>query len=199
MQKNHLFKSTLAVLFLSCAGSGWAAPSEKAIFAGGCFWCMEEAFEKLPGVKEAVSGYSNGNVPDPDYRSVSSGETGHAEVIEVEYDPDKISYAQLVDRFWLNIDPTAKDRQFCDAGTQYRSGIYYLNDAQKSIALASLKKQQESGRFKQIYTEVVPAGQFYVAEAYHQDYYKKNPLRYQYYKASCGRVNRLEEVWGAKK
>lgn len=175
-----------------------AQGEESAIFAGGCFWCMEEAFEKVPGVSEAISGYSNGHDPQPDYKSVSNGVTGHAEVIEVKYDPNKVTYKELVDHFWKNIDPTVKDRQFCDAGSQYRSGIYYLNDEQKQVAQESFDALKASGRFKNIYTELEPAGQFFIAESYHQDYYKKNPFRYRYYKASCGRVDRLEEVWGSK-
>lgn len=186
------------LLALSQSPQAMAQEKASAIFAGGCFWCMEEAFEKLPGVIEAVSGYSNGQDPAPDYKSVSAGGTGHAEVIEVKYDPSKVSYKELVDHFWKNIDPTVKDRQFCDAGSQYRSGIFYSGDDQKQVALESLNELKSSGRFKNIYTEVEPAGPFFMAESYHQDYYKKNPFRYQYYKASCGRTNRLEEVWGEK-
>ncbi|MDX1667973.1 MAG: peptide-methionine (S)-S-oxide reductase MsrA [Limnobacter sp.] len=174
-----------------------ANTEKSAIFAGGCFWCMEEAFEKIDGVSEVVSGYSNGHDPEPDYRSVSAGSTGHAEVVEVKYDPATVSYAQLVDIFWKNIDPTVENQQFCDKGSQYRSGIYYLNDEQKEVAIKSLQDLKSSGRFETIYTEIEPAGKFFMAEAYHQDYYKKNPFRYRYYKLSCGRTDRLEEVWGS--
>lgn len=185
--------TTLAIAPVKAADS-----LESAIFAGGCFWCMEEAFEKLPGVSEAISGYSNGHDPSPEYKSVSQGVTGHAEVIKVQYDPTKISYKELVDHFWINIDPTVKDRQFCDSGSQYRSGIYYLNDKQKQIALESLQSLKASRRFEKIYTEIEPAEKFFMAESYHQDYYQKNPFRYRYYKNSCGREDRLEEIWGSK-
>lgn len=185
-----------ASLLASTTGFAQSGKLENAIFAGGCFWCMEEAFEKLPGVREVESGYSQGNMANPDYRSVSMGKTGHTEVIRVSYDPAIIDYNSLLEHFWKNIDPTVKDQQFCDKGDQYRSGIYYLNETQKKAANESLTTLANSGRFEKIYTEIEAADTFYIAEEYHQDYYKKNPWRYKLYKNSCGRVNRLAEVWG---
>jgi peptide-methionine (S)-S-oxide reductase len=171
-----------------------------ATFAGGCFWCMEEAFEKVGGVVSVTSGYTGGAVRNPDYEQVSSGGTGHAESVEVRYDPDKVSYQGLLDVFWHNIDPLAKDRQFCDVGSQYRSAIFYHDAEQQKLAEASKQALLESKRFSQpIVTEIVPAGAFYPAETYHQDYYKKNPVRYKFYKFNCGRAQRLEALWGKKK
>lgn len=172
-----------------------SAPLATAIFASGCFWCTESDFEKLQGVVKAESGYTSGRVPNPTYEQVSAGGTGHTEAVRVYYDAAKVSYAQLLAYFWRNVDPTVKDRQFCDVGDQYRSGIYYLNDEQRQAAQASLAALQKSGRFKQIYTEIVPASTFYVAEGYHQDYAKKNPVRYRYYRTSCGRDARLKQLW----
>jgi peptide-methionine (S)-S-oxide reductase len=170
-----------------------------ATFAGGCFWCMEEAFEKVGGVVSVTSGYTGGAVRNPDYEQVSSGGTGHAESVEVRYDPDKVSYQGLLDVFWHNIDPLAKDRQFCDVGSQYRSAIFYHDAEQQKLAEASKQALVESKRFSQpIVTEIVPAGAFYPAETYHQDYYKKNPVRYKFYKFNCGRAQRLEALWGKK-
>ena len=167
-----------------------------ATFAGGCFWCMEPPFDKLDGVISTTSGYTGGQVKDPTYEDVSAGGTGHAEALQVVYDPAKISYAQLLEVFWRNIDPTVKDRQFCDVGNQYRTAIFYHDDEQKHLALASRQRLEQSGKFGQIQTEIVPAGPFYPAEDYHQDYYKNNPIRYKYYRWSCGRDQRLEELWG---
>ncbi len=172
--------------------------SETAIFAGGCFWCLEADMEKLPGVIQAESGYTGGRSANPIYEQVSSGTTGHAEAVRVTYDPIKISYAQLLDYFWHHIDPTVKDRQFCDIGTQYRSGIYYRNEAERQAAEASRDAFLKSGKFAHIYTEIAAASTFYPAEAYHQDYYKKNPIRYAYYRKSCGRDARVQAVWGGK-
>ncbi|MEZ4743345.1 MAG: peptide-methionine (S)-S-oxide reductase MsrA [Bdellovibrionota bacterium] len=169
---------------------------EKAIFAGGCFWCMEKPFDDLDGVINTTSGYTGGEKVNPTYEEVSSGSTGHAEAIEVQYDPKKVSYKTLLEVFWKNIDPTVKNRQFCDVGTQYRSGIYYLSDEQKELALASKKEVQKSKHIEQIYTEILPASKFYPAEDYHQDYYKKNPIRYHYYRFRCGRDKRLKNLWG---
>jgi len=169
----------------------------EAIFAGGCFWCMEPPFDKLPGVIATISGYTGGTKKNPTYQQVSSGRTGHAESVKVVYDPTVISYQQLLDVYWVNVDPLAVDRQFCDHGDQYRTAIFYLNDEQKRLALASKKKLEESGRFDQpIATQIVPAGKFYPAEDYHQDYYKKNPIRYKFYRYNCGRDQRLEQLWG---
>jgi len=182
------------------AGGGQtsAARYEKATFAGGCFWCMEPPFDELPGVISTASGYTGGRTENPTYEQVSSGGTGHTEAIEVVYDPSKITYARLLDVFWKNIDPITPNRQFCDVGTQYRSAIYYHNEEQKRLAEASKKVLENSGRFKQpIVTEIAAVSPFYRAEEYHQDYYKKNPVRYKFYKYRCGRDQRLQELWGA--
>src|SRR5919201_4984541 len=174
-----------------------AQKEEKAIFAAGCFWCTEEAFEKVPGVISAVSGYTGGTVKNPSYHEVSSGRTGHAEAVEVTFDPAKVSYEQLLDVFWVNHDPTVTNRQFCDSGTQYRPAIFYLNDEQKRLADASKAKWEKAKHFKQpILTEITKAGPFYAAEDYHQDYYKKNPLQYKFYVTGCGRYQRLDSLWG---
>jgi peptide-methionine (S)-S-oxide reductase len=170
---------------------------EKATFAGGCFWCMEPPFDELPGVISTTSGYTGGRTKNPTYEEVSGGGTGHAEAVEILYDPAKITYAQLLDVFWKNIDPLTPDRQFCDVGPQYRSGIFYHNEEQKRLAEASKTAIEKSGRFaRQIVTEIVAASAFYRAEEYHQDYYKKNPIRFNYYKLTCGRARRLQELWG---
>jgi len=167
-----------------------------ALFAGGCFWCSESDFEKLDGVIEVESGYTSGKLDNPTYKQVSRGGTGHTEAVRVEYDPAKISYQELLNYFWRSIDPTVKNKQFCDSGSQYRSGSYYQNAEEKKLALASKQELEKSGRFKKIYTEVLAASKFYPAEEYHQDYYKKNPVRYKYYRYSCGRDARLESLWG---
>ena len=167
-----------------------------ATFAGGCFWCMEQPFDVLDGVVATISGYTGGKVKNPSYEDVSSGRTGHAESVQVVYDPRKVTYEQLLDVYWHNIDPTTPDRQFCDAGTQYRSAIFYNDEEQKRLAVASKDALVASGRFKTVVTQIEPAGPFYRAEEYHQDYYKKNPIRYAYYRAACGRDHRVEEVWG---
>jgi peptide-methionine (S)-S-oxide reductase len=176
--------------------AGSSAKLATAIFAGGCFWCVEADFEKLPGVLSAESGYTGGQVKNPTYEQVSHGGTGHAESVRVSYDPSKVTYRQLLDYFWHHIDPTVKDRQFCDGGNQYRSAIFYQNDAERQAAETSKAELEKSGRFAHIYTEIVPAGTFYVAEDYHQDYYKKNPIRYNFYRSRCGRDARVAEVWG---
>ena len=176
-----------------------ATPAKTAIavFAGGCFWCMEPPYDKLPGVKSTTSGYIGGRVADPTYEQVSAGGTGHAEAVQVRYDPSQVSYAELLQVFWRNIDPVAVDRQFCDAGDQYRSAIFTVDEQQRRLAEASKRKLEASGRFERpIATEIVPATTFYPAEDYHQDYYEKNPIRYKYYRFSCGRDGRLEELWG---
>ena len=170
---------------------------QKAIFAAGCFWCTEEAFEKVPGVVSAVSGYTGGTVKNPSYEQVSSGRTGHAEAVEVTFDPAKVTYEQLLDVFWVNHDPTVSNRQFCDSGSQYRPAIFYVNDEQKRLAEASKAKWEKMKPFKQpILTEITKAGPFYPAEDYHQDYYKKNPLQYRFYVTGCGRYQRLDSLWG---
>ena len=168
-----------------------------ATFAGGCFWCMEEAFEKVPGVVSAVSGYTDGRTKNPSYEMVSSGTTGHAEAVEVKFDPSKVSYEKLLDAFWLNHDPTTLEGQFCDHGPQYRPSIFWHDEEQKRLAEASRAKYEKLKTFKQpIVTPIVKATQFWPAEEYHQDYYKKNPVRYKFYSNGCGRYNRLDELWG---
>jgi len=171
---------------------------EKAAFAGGCFWCMEAPFDQLPGVVSVIVGYIGGSKRNPTYKEVSAGGTGHAEAVEIVYDPAKISYDKLLTVFWHNIDPTVKDRQFCDSGDQYRSAIFYNSREQHSVALNSKAALEKSKPFKApIVTEIVQAGEFYPAEDYHQHYYKKNPLRYKYYRNGCGRDQRLKELWGS--
>ena len=174
-----------------------AAKTSRAIFAGGCFWCMEGPFDKLDGVISTTSGYTGGSKKDPTYQEVSAGRTGHTEAVEIVYDPAKVSYARLLDVFWHNIDPTTKDSQFCDHGSQYRSGIFYVDDAQRAAAEASKAALEKAKPFKgAIVTEITAAGQFYPAEDYHQDYYIKNPLRYKYDRSGCGRDARLADLWG---
>jgi peptide-methionine (S)-S-oxide reductase len=190
-------KKLLLALALVLPLAAQAQKVDKAIFAAGCFWCTEEAFEKVPGVMSAVSGYTGGTVKNPSYQQVSSGRTGHAEAVEVTYDPAKVSYEQLLEVFWLNHDPTVKDRQFCDAGSQYRPSIFYLNEEQKRLAEASKAKWEKEKPFKQpIVTPIVPASEFWPAEDYHQDYYKKNPFQYKAYVTGCGRYVRLDTLWG---
>jgi len=168
-----------------------------AIFAGGCFWCMEPPFDKLSGVISTTSGYIGGRVPNPTYEQVSAGRTGHAEAVQVKYDPARIGYTRLLEVFWRNIDPLAVDRQFCDVGDQYRSAIFTLGAEQQRLAEASKRALQAAGRFdRPIATQIVAASRFYPAERYHQDYYKKNPVRYRFYRFNCGRDQRLEELWG---
>lgn len=167
-----------------------------AIFAGGCFWCMEPPFDKLDGVAKTTSGYIGGQEKNPTYKQVSAGVTGHTEAVEVLYDPAKVSYEELLHVFWRNIDPTVENRQFCDRGSQYRTEIFYQDEGQKELAEASKAELETSGRFARVVTEITPAGTFYPAEGYHQDYYKKNPVRYKTYRLGCRRDARLEELWG---
>jgi peptide-methionine (S)-S-oxide reductase len=174
-------------------------PVAVATFAGGCFWCMEPPFDKLDGVISTTSGYIGGIVVNPTYEKVSAGRTGHTEAVQVVYDPSKISYEKLLDVFWHNIDPTVRDRQFCDIGSQYRSGIFVHGPEQKRLALASKAQLEKTKPFRApIVTEVVDATQFWPAEEYHQDYYLKNPVRYRYYRTGCGRDARLKELWGER-
>jgi len=182
----------LVTVSLSAAGD-----EAVAIFAGGCFWCMEPPFDALPGVVSTTAGYIGGHVRNPTYAQVSAGTTGHAEAVAVRYDPTQVSYAELLDVFWRNIDPLAVDRQFCDTGTQYRGAIFYLDAEQKRMADASLSALRDSARFDApIATRIEAAETFYPAEDYHQDYYVKNPIRYKYYRFNCGRDRRLEMLWG---
>ena len=203
-------KSIMKLWFLLLAMSVSAAPSvaavappaqaaqlQKATFAGGCFWCMEHPFDELPGVISVTSGYTGGHLKNPSYEQVSAGGTGHAESVQIVYDPAKIGYDKLLDRYWHNVDPSVKDRQFCDVGNQYRSAIFYHNEEQHRLAVQSKKALEQSRRFPgPLYTEIVPASEFYPAEEYHQHYYKKNPIRYRYYRNGCGRDKRLKELWG---
>ena len=171
------------------------ATQAEATFAGGCFWCMEPPYDNQPGVSATISGYIGGELENPTYEDISRGGTGHAEVVQIEYDSEQISYEQLLEIFWRNIDPFAVDRQFCDVGDQYRSAIFYHDESQRELAEASKAEMEE--RFdREIATEIVPATTFWAAEEYHQDYYQKNPVRYKFYRFSCGRDDRLEEVWG---
>jgi peptide-methionine (S)-S-oxide reductase len=176
------------------------APEERAVavFAGGCFWCMEPPFDALPGVLATTSGYTGGTQPNPTYEQVSSGGTGHLEAVQVEYDPRRVSYGQLLDVFWRNVDPTDAGGQFCDRGEQYGTAIFAAGEAQLAEAAASKQKLADSGALKDpIVTPIRAAGPFYPAEDYHQDYYTKNPLRYKIYRAGCGRDSVLESLWGS--
>jgi len=187
----------LSAVFIALTSVMAATNLEKATFAGGCFWCMEHPFDEIPGVVSVTSGYAGGQKKNPTYEEVSAGGTGHAESVQIVYDPSRVSYEKLLNVFWHNIDPTAKDRQFCDSGHQYRSAIFYHNEEQHRLALQSKAKLEKSKPFKgPIVTEVVPATEFYAAEDYHQHYYKKNPIRYKFYRYRCGRDERLKELWG---
>ena len=169
-----------------------------ATFAGGCFWCTESDFDHVTGVISTTSGYTGGTVPNPGYERVSAGGTGHAEAVEVTYDPSKVSYQQLLDFYWHSIDPTVKDAQFCDHGSQYRTAIFVRTEEERRLAETS-KKKVEAELKKPIYTEIAAAGPFYAAEEYHQDFYKKNPTKYKFYRWNCGRDQRLEQIWGVRK
>ncbi len=187
------------VLFVSETKAEAAAQGAlaKATFAGGCFWCMEPPYDELDGVLSTISGYMGGTKKNPTYEEVSSGRTGHAEVVQVTYDPAKITYSKLLEVFWPNIDPLTPNRQFCDGGSQYRAAIFYHDESQKRLALES--KTAVAKRFKEpVVTEIVPASTFYPAEDYHQDYYKKSPIRYKFYRYGCGRDQRLTELWGTE-
>jgi peptide-methionine (S)-S-oxide reductase len=197
----HILLAVVLIVFgHSSPQEGEAADSEaiaKAYFAGGCFWCMEEAFEKVDGVIDVVSGYMGGSVKNPTYEEVSAGRTGHAESVEVRYDPTKVTYPQLLEAFWHNVDPVTPEAQFCDHGNQYRAAIFYQSEEEKHAAEASKRAIEQSKRFSTpIVTQVTTASEFYPAEEYHQNFYKKNPFRYKYYKFTCGRAQRLEALWG---
>lgn len=181
---------------IAAASSAKPAATAVATFGGGCFWCVEEAFDKVPGVLSTTSGYMGGRTKNPTYQQVSTGSTGHNEVVQVAYDPAKVSYAQLLDTFWRNIDPTQVNGQFCDSGSQYRSEIFVHDDAQLQAAEASKSRLAKDKPFSgDIQTRITRATEFYAAEDYHQDYYRKNPVRYNYYKNGCGRPARLKELW----
>ncbi|MBL8514002.1 MAG: peptide-methionine (S)-S-oxide reductase MsrA [Betaproteobacteria bacterium] len=173
------------------------AVTERIVFAGGCFWCMEQPFDILPGVISTTSGYIGGQKKNPTYKEVSAGITGHTEAVEVVFDPSKVKLEKLIDVFWHNIDPTVNDRQFCDGGSQYRPGIFYVNDVQKKAALESKAAIEKSKVLKApIVAEITEATTFYPAEDYHQDYYLKNSVRYKFYRGGCGRDARLKDLWG---
>ena len=189
--------SILLFILLVALVNNSVASTSRAIFAGGCFWCMEAPFEKLDGVSEVISGYTGGSKLDPTYQEVSAGGTGHTEAVEVLYDPQLVSYEKLLEVFWRQIDPTDADGQFVDRGDQYRSGIFYLDAEQKQLAEKSKQQLEKTGRFnKPIVTEITAAGKFYPAEEYHQDYHSKNPIRYWYYRGGSGRDDYLDKVWG---
>ncbi|MBI3060850.1 MAG: peptide-methionine (S)-S-oxide reductase MsrA [Deltaproteobacteria bacterium] len=203
MKSAKLIKS-LGIVSLALAGIAYAAQRDgkgtetaKAVFAGGCFWSVELLFDKVDGVVSTVSGFTGGTKKNPTYDEVVTGTTGHAEAVQVTYDPKKVSYEKLLDVFWRNIDPLTPNGQFCDFGNQYRTAIFYNHETQKRLAEKS--KTALQGRFKQpIVTEIVAASRFYPAEDYHQDFHLRNPARYQLYRAACGRDRRLQEVWGSK-
>jgi len=189
----------IAAVLALAAGPTLAQATAKATFAGGCFWCVEADFDKVRGVISTTSGYIGGTVANPSYEQVSAKVTGHAEAVEIVFDPAQVSYEQLLGYYWRTIDPTTKDRQFCDSGSPYRTAIFTHGPQQAAAAQASLAGLERTKPFKEpIVTTIEPAGTFYPAEAYHQDYYKKNPVRYQYYRASCGRDLRLQQLWGKR-
>jgi peptide-methionine (S)-S-oxide reductase len=193
---------SICVTLAACAAEGYEQAGQSkatATFAGGCFWCVEADFDKIDGVISTTSGYTGGTLKNPTYEQVSAKLTGHAEAVEIVYDPRKVSYERLLEYFWRTIDPTVKDRQFCDAGSPYRTAIYVHDQSQLQAAQASKAALEKSKPFKEpIVTEIALAGPFYAAEEYHQDYYKKNPVRYKYYRTSCGREARLKQLWGDK-
>ena len=197
-----LFAACFVIAVLAAALLSVATAQERkvALFAGGCFWSMERAFQETPGVMAVVSGYSGGTVANPSYEQVGTGTTGHRETVRVEYDPARISYAQLLDVYWHHIDPTDDRGQFCDKGSEYRSAIFVADDAERKAAEASKAALQASPRFKgtTIATEILPAGPFFPAEEYHQDFYLKNPGRYNEYRVGCRRDERMKQIWGAE-
>jgi len=196
---------TLAIAFMASGAAGAqtnnkpATKQAEAVFAGGCFWCVEADFEKLPGVIEAVSGYAGGHTKNPTYKQVTRNNTGHYEVAKIIYDPAKVSYAELVEYFWTTVDPTDGGGQFCDRGQSYATAIFATPE-QIDAARISKENLQSSGRLKdKVVTPILPAARFYKAETYHQDYYKKNPIRYNYYRTGCRRDKRLKKLWGKQK
>jgi peptide-methionine (S)-S-oxide reductase len=191
-----MMRALVSAFVLLAALGARAGDVATATFAGGCFWCMQPPFDAVPGVVSTTVGYTGGHVDHPTYEQVSAGGTGHAESIEVVFDPAKVSYRELLGVFWRNVDPTTRDKQFCDIGHQYRTAIFVHDDEQRREAEAS--RDAVAKRLGQpVVTEIVPAGTFYPAEDYHQEYYRKNPVRYRFYRYTCGRDRRLAEVWGA--
>lgn len=192
-----IFRCALTVSLLLFSYTVYAEQSTKvATYAGGCFWCTESDFDKVPGVLSTVSGYIGGRTTNPTYKEVSSGVTGHIEAVQITYDPKVVTYQELLEVYWKSIDPSVANRQFCDVGPQYRSAIFYHNTEQEGQARASKQKLIDSQRFERVYTEIINATVFYPAEEYHQDYYLKNPNQYRFYRWRCGRDARLEEIWG---
>lgn len=186
----------LSFHFPAVADSATDPKIETAILAGGCFWCIESDFEKLDGVAEVISGYTGGHVNDPTYQQVSAGRSGHIEAVKVSYDANKLNYTEILDYFWYHVDPTRNDGQFCDRGPQYRPAIFYQDEKQHKLVLASEKLIEQSKPFKEpLKVEFIQASEFYPAEEYHQDYYKKNPIRYKFYRFNCGRDARVNELW----
>jgi peptide-methionine (S)-S-oxide reductase len=203
MHRSRLLQYCLTMLLAIATPGAGAEPGKgapelaTATFAGGCFWCMEPPFDRIDGVISTTSGYTGGSKENPGYKEVSRGGTGHTEAVQIIYDPARVSYAQLLDVFWRNIDPTTAGGQFCDWGNQYRSEIFYHDDEQKGLAIRSKEKLKTLESFKEpIVTQITAASAFYPAEDYHQDYYKKNPVRYKFYRYGCGRDKRLQELWG---
>jgi peptide-methionine (S)-S-oxide reductase len=194
-------KKIILTVFITMVGimTNANAKTEVATLAGGCFWCIESDYEKIKGVISVQSGYTGGKEPNPTYEQVSSGKTGHVEVVQIVFNPDIISYREIMGKFWRSIDPLNPNGQFCDIGPQYRSEVFYRNEEQKKIAQETKREIDESGVLpSKIVTQITEASIFYPAEEYHQDYYKKNPIRYKYYRYSCGRDKRVEELWGEK-
>lgn len=196
-QRGKLTLAVAAVLLVAVVPLA-SQETRKATFAGGCFWCMEPPFDELPGVVSTVSGYAGGDVEDPTYQEVSRGDTGHLEVLQVTYRPSEVSYEELLEVFWVNIDPTDGGGQFCDRGEQYTTAVFYHSEEQRRVAEQSKETLASSDRFgpRQIQTDIRPLDQFYPAEEYHQNYYKERPVRYKLYYNACGRKQRLNEVWG---
>lgn len=200
----HQVRFFINIILFTVSSAAFAEDSESkpqvidtAIFAGGCFWCMEPPFDKLDGVISTTSGYTSGHQKDPTYKQVSAGTTGHTEAIEIVFDPEKVSYEKLLEVFWMNIDPLNGRGQFCDFGSQYRTGIFYVDDDQQKLAEKSREEIIEK-LGKPVVTEITAATEFYPAEDYHQNYYQVNPVRYNYYRWSCGRDQRLQKLWGEK-
>lgn len=197
----NIYSFTLAMFFIlftsTTVAAGETMKQEKAIFAGGCFWCVESDFDKIKGVTKTISGYIGGHVKNPTYKQVSTGGTGHTEAVEISFDPSQVSFETLLNVYWKSIDPTKANSQFCDHGSQYRPEIFYLNAKQQQAAMASKQEVEKTKPFSDpIVVKITKASQFYVAEDYHQDYYKKNPVRYKYYRFACGRDARVKELWG---